>query len=158
MLPIKTEPYPAVLFPSGAIQVQLDGHINSGRLELFSVDSNGKEHKLPRGEFIHPIPNRYLGGMASKQKKFGLTTEKHKEMSFGSGSWHLVASPRRTSTMEEKREVARWLAERLRAVGRPLDRTIIVRSRTVYIDIATGDEINSEINFQYEINLDDYSS
>lgn len=112
---------------------------------------------MPSAEFIHPIPVRYLRGLTYESKKFGLATEK-KEMSFRAGSWQLTGRPRRISTIEEKREVIRWLAERLRAVGRPLDRTIVVRMRIVQIDISSNDEINSETSFQYEINLDDYNS
>jgi len=125
---------------------------------MFSLDSNGVEHKLPHTEFIYPIPARYFSFLASNLKKFGLTTEKHKTMSFGSGSWQLIAKRHRSSTSQQKREVIKWLTERLRAVGRPNDRTIIVRSILVQIDTATGDEVNSEINYQYDINLDDYSS
>ena len=158
MLPIKTEPYPAVLFPSGARTIQHGEYMDSSRLEVFSLDSSGKEHRLPQKEFIHPIPAPYFPRIASERRKFGLSTEKLKEVSIGSGSWQLSARPHRTSTIEEKREVIRWLTARLRVVGRPLDRTIVVRSTTFQIDIATGDEINSETNFQYEINLDDYNS
>lgn len=159
LLPLQTEPYPAVLFPRGNVILQLDEQsLALVRQELFSVDANGVEHKLPRAEFIHPIPTHYFSYIVSSIKKFGLATEEHKPIKFGSGSWQVVAKPRRSSTNKEKREVVKWLSERLRVVGRPLDRTIIVRSTTVQIDIATGDEVNSEINSQYDINLDDYSS
>lgn len=152
------EPYPAVLFPVGARKIDLKEQIlRSAKLELFSLDSDGHEHRLPPGKFLHPIPTQYMSSLASPSKKFGLDTEKDvRQTSFG--SWQLTANFSRASTIQEKREVIRWLTARLHAVGRPLDRTIVVRNTVVRIDTATGDEIDSEISFQYEIHLDDYNS
>jgi len=60
------------------------------------------------------------------------------------------------STAEEKHEVVEWLAQQLRVVDRPLDRTLIVRGTEANIDTATGEEVSSEITFEYKIQLDDY--
>ena len=158
MREVELEPYPAVLFPVGARKIDLEEQIlRSAKLELFSLDAGGREHRLPPVQFLHPIPTQYMSSLASPSKKFGLDIEKNVQQK-RSGSWQFTANLSRSSTIQEKREVIRWLTARLHAVGRPLDRTIVVRNTVIRIDTASGDEIDSEITFQYAIHLDDYNS
>lgn len=153
---MKTEPYPAVLFPVGASQINLDDQtIQAFRLELFAVDEAGEEHPLDPGEFIRPIPAHYWPYLASKSKQFGLAQSEGFALNQRFGSWNLSLDLERISTDKERREVLHWLSERLHAVGRPLDQTLLVRGRTASIDTVTGNEIGSTTSFEYRIALDD---
>ena len=153
----RVEPYPAVLFPIGHGKLNLkDRLIRSSRLELFSKDQEGEEHPLSPQKFFHPIPTVYWPYVASESKQFGLANPEQGTVEKKLGSWKITFHKNRVATAEEKREVAEWLAQQLRASGRPLDRTLVVRETETEIDIATGDEVGSEVTFEYMIRLDDY--
>ena len=154
---IRIEPYPAVLFPAGAVQVKpADGFLKFNKLELFSRDGDGQEHQLPQQEFFSPIPTQYWPMLASKTKRFGLAAAKEKTKRIG--SWEFTAISNRLRTFEEKQEVAKWLSSRLQSVGRLGDRIIVVRMTNVVVNTITGAKIDSSLTFQYEIDLDDYES
>ncbi len=153
----RAEPYPAVLFPVGDHKINLqDATIPSTKVELFSRDAKGEEHKLPPAKFFHPIPSVYWPHIASEKSKFGLANPTDDKVKKTIGAWQLTLIKKRTATELEKQEVAHWMTARLDAVGRPQDRTIIIRNTTTNIDTNTGDKLDSEINFEYEIQLDDY--
>ena len=153
----RAELYPAVLFPVGDGKIDLrDRTIRSSKMELFSLDDAGVPHELTPADFFDPIPTVYWPHVASEKKKFGLAAPGEDRLQKKLGSWQLTLMKNRSSTPLEKREVAQWLAQRLRAVGRPLDRTLVIRKTSMNIDTATGEELNSEITFEYEIRLDDY--
>lgn len=153
----RAEPYPAVLFPVGDGKINLkDQVIRSSKVELFSLDQQGAEHPLSPKEFFYPIPSVYWPYVASESKKFGLATPIESTVQKKLGSWQLTLNKNRVSTAEEKHEVVEWLAQQLRVVDRPLDRTLIVRGTEANIDTATGEEVSSEITFEYKIQLDDY--
>ena len=153
------EPYPAILFPVGSekLSLQRENFLIS-RLELIAVNSDGQERPLDPAEFFSPIPVHFWPYIASNSQRFGLASpgpddRKTKRL----GSWELTMINRRTVTKRQQAEVANWLAARLRAVGLPDIRTILVRRTQVTIDIVSGKPIDAVNTYEYQVELDDYN-
>lgn len=143
------EPYPAILLPSGATEINLqEGIIRVRKLSLYGYDSQGELQKIDAREFLSPIPGQYL--YAISRSDFGLSTNPTKKMFIrGFGE---VEVNRKGFGLENQEEAKLWLSNKLSQLG--LSTTaFVIRSEFKELDANSGKEISQEVRNERTISL-----
>jgi hypothetical protein len=151
------EPYPALLFPSGATLAKVGGaSVQSGRFELSSVSSDGQEHEIAAREFLSPLPKQFWAGVMNAG--FGLYPHPRAE-TLRLGSWSVRVDGERPPSADRRAQAERWLRERLIAVGRGGDRTLRLRRLKLTLELATtqagkmSEDVHSEVAWVRDVAL-----
>ncbi len=137
------EPYPAVLLPSGAGVIPVDGDVVSfERLALVGVDAaSGEEKELAPDAFLAPAPLQYLRAITGNH--FGLETEREREVALR-GLPFAIVFERPEITDAERDEARAWLRARLRDAGCD-DALLRVRRYRTHYDVAVREAKNEEL-------------
>jgi hypothetical protein len=108
-----TEPYPAVLLPSGAGRVNASGEqIDSDRTAIYAKSAGHDAWiRLSPEEFLHPVPVQYFRTLA--QRYFGLVPVPHQILKLG---FLAIDMPPRISDKDAE-SAKQWLRKRLTATG-----------------------------------------
>ncbi len=134
-----TEPYPAVLLPSGAGKVNATGdRIDSDRTAIYAK-SPGHDAwiRLSPEEFLHPVPVQYFPTLA--QRYFGLVPTPHQILKLG----FLAIDTQPKISDEEVKSAKQWLRQRLTATGYD-DSQLRVTQETVTFRRSDGAEIATQ--------------
>lgn len=108
-----TEPYPAVLLPSGAGKVNSTGQqIDSDRTAIYAkLAGHDAWIRLSPGELLHPVPVQYFPTLA--QRYFGLVPTPHQILKLG----FLAIDTQPKISDEDVKGAKQWLRQRLTETG-----------------------------------------
>jgi hypothetical protein len=102
-----TEPYPAILLPSGATLVR-----TASETILFAEDADGQQHPLPPSALLDTVPTDYRGYVI--RRGFGLIKDRdvrYVRIPFPGGG--LVQQLGRPLTPSQREETRLWLRSKL---------------------------------------------
>lgn len=110
------EPYPSILFPSGAGWLVLeDNHFSVQYEALFGMDTETREYKeLETVAFMQPIPKQYFSNVVGK--RFGIDPQLKKTEYFR-WSDNIVKMPFLEVSESEVLLAKAWVRERLKEQG-----------------------------------------
>jgi hypothetical protein len=108
-----TEPYPAVLLPSGAGRANATGKlIDSDRTAIYAKSAGHDAWiRLSPAEFLYPVPVPYFRTLA--QRYFGLIATPHQILKLGS----LAIDTQPKISDEDVKSAKQWLRQRLTETG-----------------------------------------
>jgi len=124
------EPFPALLFPAGAVKVPVvEGHALFPYFLAYARTPSGLT-RLDPGELLLPLPAHYFFDIATRT--LGQSSPKQ-EVAFK----HMtkVSVPRYVATPEERREVTLWLSRRVRERC-PGATELVLRPQAARFDLA----------------------
>lgn len=148
------EPYPAVLLPSGAGNIQKTGdNIVFNYKKIFALDNKGEWTKVEPSRFLYPIPVQYLPNLTSGNFGFEVDSSKPKSKTFRLlKMFHLVN--KKPKSEEDIREAKKWLKEKLISQGLNPSK-IKFASYTQVISTRTGATIENKIKNEKIVSLDE---
>lgn len=131
-----TEPYPAVLLPSGAGKVNATGELTDSDRTAIYAKSPGHDAwiRLSPAEFLHPVPVQYFPTLA--QRYFGLLPTPHQILKLG----FLAIDTQPKISDEEIKSAKQWLRQRLTETGYD-DSVLRVTEETVTFRRSDGAEM-----------------
>jgi hypothetical protein len=131
-----TEPYPAVLLPSGAGKVNATGELTDSDRTAIYAKSAGHDAwiRLSPAEFMHPVPVQYFPTLA--QRYFGLLPTPHQILKLG----FLAIDTQPKISDEEIKSAKQWLRQRLAETGYD-DSVLRVTEETVTFRRSDGAEM-----------------
>lgn len=130
------EPFPSVFLPGGGDPVPVqNGVARFPSFGLWGRAPGGKKKRIVVSEFLAPIPDYYVFGIAHYE--FGVAQPKPLQVKWGPLAFN-VSQP--AHSREARREVVAWLKHRLREAGLADDR-LFVRREEVEIEMASDHEL-----------------
>ena len=144
------EPFPALLFPSGATSVTTTGSVvQYGGVVVSGYDEDGNTVDIDAGALLDPVRVQYLEGLANTS--FGLAIGGDREIVIMKLGWSVTVDGPELSD-RDRDEVRDWLKGRLHRLGLAADR-IVVRRVWITADARTGVEIMRTIGHEDVIPL-----
>jgi hypothetical protein len=131
-----TEPYPAVLLPSGAGKVIATGkQIDSDRTAIYAKSAGHDAWiRLSPADLLHPVPVQYFPTLA--QRSFGLVHTPHEILKLG----FLAIDTQPKISDEDVKSAKQWLRQRLTETGYD-DSSLRVTQEIVTFRRSDGTEI-----------------
>jgi hypothetical protein len=131
-----TEPYPAILLPSGATKIAVRARAATfDHVALYARDSSGRLEAIDPRTFLAPIPVQYLEGITAND--FGQSEATTKRLFIRRVGAYAVS---RGVASEMDRGIARdWLRDRVRLADRMADQLVTRVERTT-LDLDNGQE------------------
>lgn len=149
----KYEPFPSILFPTGAFRVPvLSSEFNVDYTDLVAQKEDGSWQQVDPKRLLYPLP--YTNHKFILQREFGLADwEEEANRRFSNLLVDLNIVKIRNATEQAKEETRNWLKQRLSEQGfnGPLLK-IIQKERT--ISISNGETLREDIINEKIINLD----
>jgi hypothetical protein len=105
-----TEPYPAVLLPSGAGTIKVGDHINRTAIYGRKIGSDAWTNLSP-SQFLHPIPIEFFPNLA--ERSFGLSPSPYRVFKLGP----IKIDTQRKLSQEDVESAKQWLGARLAQDG-----------------------------------------
>lgn len=142
---VYAEPWPAVVLPSGAIKIAVEGGVAHFPVTAVSVVGQGGERQPigPRAMF-QPVPPHYL--FTLQAGGFGQDRRGFREIGFKRGGAFGMTSlrfPRSTPTEEQREEARGWLQNNARLAGLSGDH-LSIRNQVVHVRMQSGQELSRE--------------
>jgi|GEM_PF-1597047 len=143
-----TEPYPAVIFPSGAGTVDLsDQSYNFTEYRVYGISDQGPQQRIDILKLITPAHPQYLYQIFGNA--FGLSADPTKELKLRGTDWTLLSYRQRGATDTQRAECKSWLNARLEQRYQSL----ILQKIIVTGDLKTRSRTNEQIDDTIEITL-----
>ena len=139
---LKTEPYPAVLFPGAGGKLSIvDGKAMVPYLTLYARDADGGLTKLDASVILRPMPPHYLPSVVGNE--FGQNIEPFKQWT-GAKNRLTITIPRHVPSDENRRLALDWVAERVRDQHASATQ-LLIRFCLGQFDLARGQETSSTV-------------
>ena len=142
MLASSLEPYPAVILPAGAHQIELDSSkVNFTRTSLWGKKlSDNSWVRIDSEKLLDPIQNEYLGHIVNNS--FGLETEASKTNS--TFKRKITAILRSKITTDEIKDTKKWLRHKLTESNCSVKELRVTEEKIVF-DVNTGKTVSQKI-------------
>jgi len=142
------EPFPAVFLPGGGDPVPVqNGVARFSSMGLWGRAPGGKKKRIVVSEFLAPIPDYYVFGIA--RNEFGVARPKPLQFKWGPLAFSV---PYPAHSREARREVVAWLKQRLREAGLADDR-LFVRREEIEIEMASDRELSRRTKREKTVRL-----
>jgi hypothetical protein len=122
-----TEPYPAILLPSGATKIAVRARAATfDHVALYAGDSYGRFEAIDARTFLAPIPVQYLEGITATD--FGQTDTTTKRFLIRRVGAYAIS--RRVASEKDRRIARDWLRDRVRLADTTADHLVTRVERT----------------------------
>lgn len=136
------EPYPAVILPAGAHQIELDSSkVNFTRTSLWGKKlSDNSWVRIDSEKLLDPIPNEYLGHIVNNS--FGLESKVSKTNS--TLKRKITAILRSKITANEIEDTKNWLRHKLAKFNCSVKELMVAEEKIIF-DVNIGKTVSLEI-------------
>ena len=136
-----TEPWPAVILPSGASKVGLSARaVKFPVLTVEVEESDGRRRRITPTQLLGPIPKQYLELMV--KQKLGQDDRAFREVFFKRGGY-VLRLPRQVPSAEARRAARDWFLAHVQEPGREAE-ALVLRTDLVTVDMDSGKELAHE--------------
>ncbi|MCC0177964.1 hypothetical protein I4641_13350 [Waterburya agarophytonicola K14] len=142
MLSASLEPYPAIILPAGAHQVDLDStQVNFSRISLWGKQlPDNSWTRIDSEKFLEPIPHEYLTHIVNNS--FGLKTSKKEADNALKKKFITILNNKITA--DEIEDTKQWLRNQLTQLNCDSSELMVTEEKIAF-DVSTGKIVSLKI-------------